>query len=131
MAAFLIFSVIHTIMKKIILFLSFCTIVSSASGQSKSISGYSDELAKSQLAVESKFDSFLSPSNLDIWMKKLAARPHHLGSPYGKESAIYIRDLFKSWGYDTEIETYKVLFPTPRVRLLELTAPKKMKMSLR
>ncbi|HVR95056.1 MAG TPA: transferrin receptor-like dimerization domain-containing protein, partial [Thermoanaerobaculia bacterium] len=31
--------------------------------------------------------------------------------------------LFRSWGYDTRIEEFQVLFPTPKVRLLEMTAP--------
>ena len=33
--------------------------------------------------------------------------------------------LFKSWGYDTAIEQFDVLFPTPKTRLLELIAPQK------
>lgn len=33
--------------------------------------------------------------------------------------------LFRSWGYDTKIEQYDVLFPTPKVRLLELVGPTK------
>ncbi|MFM8833493.1 MAG: M28 family metallopeptidase, partial [Cytophagales bacterium] len=58
--------------------------------------------------------------NIDDWIKHLSARPHHVGSPYGKANAEFMRDLFKSWGYDAEIETYYVLFPTPKTRLLEL-----------
>ncbi|HEY4150060.1 MAG TPA: transferrin receptor-like dimerization domain-containing protein, partial [Chitinophagaceae bacterium] len=30
---------------------------------------------------------------------------------------------FKSWGYDASIETFYVLFPTPKERLLEMTGP--------
>ena len=98
--------------------------------QNKSITGYTAEAAQAELKLEAQFDSQLQASNLDAWTKHLAARPHHLGSPYGKHDAEYIRDLFKSWGYTTEIETYKVLFPTPKVRLLELVAPKKFKAAL-
>ena len=63
-------------------------------------------------------------------MKRLAARPHHLGSAYGKDNAEYMRDLFQSWGYDAKIETYKVLFPTPKIRIVELVAPGKFKARL-
>jgi len=31
--------------------------------------------------------------------------------------------LFKEWGYDTHIEEFRVLFPTPKRRLVELIAP--------
>ena len=46
-------------------------------------------------------------------MHRLAARPHHLGSPYGKENAEFIAGLFRSWGYESRIDEYQVLFPTP------------------
>src|SRR5207237_6189798 len=58
-------------------------------------------------------------------MKRLAARPHHLGSAYDKENADFIAGLFRSWGFDTQIETFDVLFATPKTRLLEMTAPEK------
>lgn len=63
-------------------------------------------------------------------MKVLSARPHHLGSPYGKQNAEFMRDLFQSWGYQAEIETYQVLFPTPKVRLLEMVSPTRFKARL-
>lgn len=95
------------------------------------MSGFSAENAKDQQEVEKQFDANLKAENLNVWMKKLSSRPHHLGSPFGKESAEFIRDQFRSWGYDAEIETFHVLFPTPRVRLLEMTAPKRFKAGLK
>jgi N-acetylated-alpha-linked acidic dipeptidase len=98
--------------------------------QNKSLSGYSSDATNAQLKLEQQFDAQLKPSNLDQWMKHLSARPHHLGSPYGKQDAEYIRDLFVSWGYDAKLETYQVLFPTPKMRVLELVAPSKFKATL-
>ena len=98
--------------------------------QSPEISGFTDEEAETQFKTEHKFDGQLKASNLQGWMKTLSARPHHLGSAYGKESAEMIRDLFRSWGYETEIETFQVLFPTPRIRVLELTSPTRYKAKL-
>ena len=60
----------------------------------------------------------------------MAARPHHAGSPYGKEVAEFIAGQFKSWGYDTAIAEYHVLLPTPVVRRVELVAPTKFTASL-
>ncbi|UXE68011.1 MAG: M28 family peptidase [Chryseotalea sp. WA131a] len=94
--------------------------VSTLSFSQKSILGYSKESGEAQLKAEEKFDSYLSTKNIEDWIKRLSARPHHVGSPYGKANAEYMRDLFKSWGYDAELETYYVLFPTPKSRLLEL-----------
>ncbi len=58
-------------------------------------------------------------------MKRLAAYPHHLGSAYDKSNALYIDSLYKSWGFDSQIEEFKVLFPTPKTRILEMTGPQK------
>ncbi len=98
---------------------------------SQTISGFSKESTAAQIALEKKFDQSLQADNFDAWMKKLSARPHHLGSPFGKETAEFIRDQFRSWGYDAEVETFHVLFPTPRIRLLEMTTPRKYKARLK
>ncbi len=117
-------------MRMILLVLSGTLLLQNASAQA-TISGFPGDASANQQKTEEKFDALLKPSNLDEWMKHLAARPHHLGSPYGKHDAEYIRDLFKSWGYDAQIETYRVLFPTPKVRVLELVSPGKFKAALK
>lgn len=105
-----------------------CFLLLSAFGQSPT--GFSKTNADGHLKAEKQFDSYLDPGNLDKWMKLLSARPHHLGSPYGKQNAEFMRDLFRSWGYEAEIETYQVLFPTPKLRLLEMVMPTKFKAKL-
>ena len=64
------------------------------------------------------------------WLKRLSARPHHLGSPYNKQNADFIASQFKSWGYDTKLEEFHVLFPTPKTRIVEMTAPEKFTLRL-
>lgn len=78
-----------------------------------------------QLSLEKEFDQKLSASNLDSWMQRMAARPHYVGTEYGRKNAEWMMKQFKSWGYDAKIETYQVLFPYPKTRLLELTGPNK------
>lgn len=87
--------------------------------------GFSPENSVKQRQLETKFDANLKAENLRSWMKRLAARPHYVGSPYGKENADFIAAQFKSWGFDTKIERFDVLFPTPKTRILEMTAPEK------
>lgn len=96
----------------------------------QAISGFTESNADAQRALEKKFDATLKAENLNAWMKKLSARPHHVGSAFGKESAEFIRDQFQSWGYQAEIEAFHILFPTPRTRILEMTAPGKFKARL-
>jgi N-acetylated-alpha-linked acidic dipeptidase len=91
--------------------------------QTKPLEGFNESAAKDQLATESQFDSYLKAGNVDSFMKKLSAHPHHVGSPGGKANAEYLYNLFKGWGYDVQTETFYVLFPTPKERLLEMTGP--------
>jgi N-acetylated-alpha-linked acidic dipeptidase len=53
-------------------------------------------------------------------MQHLSARPHHVGSPYDKDNADWLAGQFKGFGFDTHIESYDVLFPTPKEREVEL-----------
>ncbi|MGH7958164.1 MAG: M28 family metallopeptidase, partial [Opitutaceae bacterium] len=81
-----------------------------------------DEGAR-QLEREAAFDSFLDAKNLEQWMRTMTTRPHHAGSAKAKENAEFIAGLFRSWGYQTEIEIFHVLFPTPKTRELQLLRP--------
>lgn len=94
------------------------------------LSGFSEVNAENQIKSEAQFDRSLSNDNIQKWIKYLSSKPHHLGSSFGKESAEFIRDQFRGWGYDAEIETFHVLFPTPRTRVLEMTAPKRYRAKL-
>ena len=63
-------------------------------------------------------------------MRRLAARPHHVGSAYGRENAEWILARFREWGWDAQIETFDVLFPTPKERLVEMVEPTRFRLAL-
>jgi N-acetylated-alpha-linked acidic dipeptidase len=94
-----------------------------ASAQTTDIKGFTAQSSQKQQQLESDFDKGLSNIRIGEAIKELSARPHHLGSPQGKVVAQSILKKFKSYGWDTQIETYQVLFPTPKTRVLELTYP--------
>ncbi len=89
----------------------------------ESITGFTSETTKQQQVLEKAFEAKLNTDNLDEWMQKMAAEPHWVGTDYGRENAEWIQKKFKSWGYDAKIETYHILFPYPKIRLLKMTAP--------
>jgi N-acetylated-alpha-linked acidic dipeptidase len=101
-----------------------------ASFSQQKITGFFPQNAQRQLTVEKQFDSMLSTSNQDEWMKFLTAGPHHIGSAKGKANAEYMAALFRQWGYETELAEYHVLFPTPKFRSLELLGDKPYKAKL-
>lgn len=110
--------------------LSFAVLAQSAPNGERRPMGFSQARSREQISREAKFDAGLSAANLRDWLKRLSARPHHLGSPYNKENAEFIASLFRSWGYETSIEQFEVLFPTPKTRLVEMTAPEKFTLRL-
>ncbi|HEX4954507.1 MAG TPA: transferrin receptor-like dimerization domain-containing protein [Thermoanaerobaculia bacterium] len=90
-----------------------------------SLLGFSASRAAEQVALEQRFDGVLKAENLREWMRQLTARPNHTGSPGAKANAELLLSLFRSWGYQAEIEEFWVLMPTPRERRVELLAPTK------
>jgi N-acetylated-alpha-linked acidic dipeptidase len=94
-----------------------------ASTADEPLLGFSAEASSAQRALEARFDAQLRAENLREWMKRLSARPHAVGQPYGRENAEWLFAQLRSWGYDARIERFDVLFPTPKTRLLELVAP--------
>ena len=95
----------------------------SSSSQDQSLLGFSPATSIIQRTWEEKFRAMPDAARLRDAMQRLSARPHHVGSAYGKENAEWLLARFKEWGLDAQIETFRVLFPTPKVRLLEMTAP--------
>ena len=86
---------------------------------------------ETQSKLESQFDAVLNPQNLDDWMKHMSSKPHHVGSPWSKKNAEFIAQKFESWGFETEIETFEVLMPFPKIRKLELVSPHHVSLQLR
>jgi N-acetylated-alpha-linked acidic dipeptidase len=115
-------------MKKLNLILLFLFSIVTANAQK--IMGFTDANATKQTDWEKQFDAQLSAKNQDTWMQFLSSHPHHVGSPQDKANAEYMANLFRSWGYQTEIAEYYVLFPTPKTRLLELLGAKPYKAKL-
>jgi len=87
--------------------------------------GYSPRSSQAEREWEAKFRAIPDPPNIREFMRHLSARPHHVGSPYDKENAEWILARFREWGFEAHIETFDVLFPTPKVRLLEMVEPTK------
>jgi N-acetylated-alpha-linked acidic dipeptidase len=94
------------------------------------LAGYSSESSQTERDWEKKFQAGIVPENLRQNMQRLSARPHHVGSPYDKENADWILSKFKVWGFDAHIETFQVLFPTPKERIVEMIEPTKFRAKL-
>ena len=110
-------------MRRTLLVLLLTTTLAADTPAPQPIFGFADP-AKEH-ALEARFDAALNRDEMRDWMKRLSAHPHHVGSPYGKQNAEFIASQFRAWGYDTQIEQFDVLFPTPKTRVVELLAPQR------
>jgi len=113
------------------LFLAMVLVSIAGAAYGRDILGFNAAGSEAQRSLEADFDAKLDKQEMDAWLKKFSARPHHVGSNAGKENAILIADLFRSWGYEVEIAEYEILLPTPITRQLELVSPSKFTASLR
>src|SRR5580704_10096997 len=87
------------------------------------IAGFSAQSTRGEANWEQRFKSQPDPQRMRANMERLSAHPHYVGSPYDKENAEWILAQYKQWGWDAHIEEFEVLFPTPKLRLLEMVAP--------
>jgi N-acetylated-alpha-linked acidic dipeptidase len=82
--------------------------------------GYTQAHSATEVQWEKKFRELPDPNRIRENMRRLSARPHHVGSPYDKDNAEWLLAQLKSYGLDAQIETFTTLFPTPKLRSLEL-----------
>ncbi len=113
-------------MRRLILWALLILFVSAPLGADESLlQGFTASSAPAERQWEQKFRSLPSPQLMREYMQRLSARPHHVGSPYDKSNAEWILSKFKEFGWDAHIETFEVLFPTPKERLVEMVEPTK------
>jgi N-acetylated-alpha-linked acidic dipeptidase len=107
-----------------ICFASFCVFAALSAQETgkPALLGFTASSAATELDLEKRFRAIPDPDRMRAAMQLLSARPHHVGSPYDKQNAEWILEQYKKWGWDAHIETFQVLFPTPKSRLLEMGA---------
>ena len=102
-----------------------------AAPSAPSLYGFAPDQSASERALEQRFDGELNPADLRGWLKSLTSGANHVGSPHDKANAEFVRDQLRQWGWDAQIETFDVLYPTLKQHTLELIAPTKFVASLK
>jgi len=101
-----------------------------AGDASPAMVGFSGGDAGQEQSLEQKFDGLLSAQQQSDWNKEMASGANNVGSPHDKANADMMLKLFQSWGWDARIETFYVLYPTPKEEAVELVAPTSFKAKL-
>jgi N-acetylated-alpha-linked acidic dipeptidase len=102
-------------------------VAAEAAPQPGAMTGFSSAAAATEAQLEQRFDADLSAADLRAWLEQMSSAPNHVGSPHDKANAEFELAKFKEWGWDASIETFSVLYPTPKEVSVELLAPKQFK----
>ena len=87
------------------------------------LTGFRAASSSAELQREKALDAAIDPAEMRSWLEQLSAEPNQVGSPHDKANADFMLAKFKEWGWDARIETFYVLYPTPKSETLELVAP--------
>ncbi|MEO8747604.1 MAG: PA domain-containing protein, partial [Rhodanobacter sp.] len=85
--------------------------------------GFSPSTATKQQSLEKTFDAQLQSADIKSWLKNMSSEPNQVGSPHDKANAEFVLAKFKEFGWDAHIETFSVLYPTPKKVQVQLIAP--------
>jgi N-acetylated-alpha-linked acidic dipeptidase len=85
--------------------------------------GFSVAHAADERSLEQRFDGSLNAADQREWMQRMASEPNHVGSAHDKANAQFMLQQFRAWGWDAAIETFSVLYPTPKRIALQMIAP--------
>jgi N-acetylated-alpha-linked acidic dipeptidase len=110
-------------MRQGLLWLFCISMQTSLVAQVRQLSGLGEAGSIEELKKEKTFDDLISAQNIGLTIRDLASRPHHVGSPGSKEVAEKIQQKFRDYGFTVRMDVYQVLFPEPKIRILEMTSP--------
>lgn len=111
----------------------FSSVQPNAIAQSEAIiDGFTKQSSAAQRRFEDQFRAVPSAANAREELRRLTAEPHIAGSPEDYATAIYVRDMMRSFGLNSELREYQVLLPYPRTSsIVELVAPHRVRLQVR
>ena len=90
------------------------------------IAGFADSRIAAETEFEQNFENVPDVSHAEADLRHLTSEPHVAGTEASHQVAEWLRDQFRSYGFDAEIVTYSVYLPLPRVAQLEMISPEKV-----
>jgi N-acetylated-alpha-linked acidic dipeptidase len=85
--------------------------------------GFNASDAQQQRALEQRFDAALNTADLHDWLQQMSSEPNQVGSAHDEANARFMLQQFRDWGWDANIESFSVLYPTPKHVALQMIAP--------
>jgi N-acetylated-alpha-linked acidic dipeptidase len=94
------------------------------------IAGFDPTRAAAEAQLEQKFLAIPEAARAESNLRHLTSSPHLAGTEGSHRVAEWLRDQYRSYGFDAEIATYSVWLPMPREIKLELVKPKRENLAL-
>jgi N-acetylated-alpha-linked acidic dipeptidase len=89
------------------------------------IRGFAPARVAAERALEQQMRAIPDPARAESNLRHITSEPHMAGTEASHRVAEWLRDQYRSYGFDTEIVSYSVWLAQPREVRLELTAPDK------
>src|SRR5580658_9391680 len=94
------------------------------------IRGFDPETQAQEIDWEAEARAIPDAARIGEFIKRYSNQPHLAGTPQSKQTAEGILAQLREFGLDAHIEQFEALLPTPKIRVLEITAPVKLRLKL-
>jgi N-acetylated-alpha-linked acidic dipeptidase len=93
------------------------------------IAGFAPARVAAERQLEEKLRAIPDAAHAENNLRHLTSEPHMAGTEASHRVAEWLRDQYRSFGFDAEIVTYSAWLPQPREVTLELTKPETRKLA--
>ena len=97
--------------------------ISRGAQDAAAIRGFAPARAEAELQLEAKLRSIPDAAHAEANLRRLTREPHMAGTDASRHVAEWLRDQYRSYGFDSEIVSYSMWLPFPRAVELELVEP--------
>ncbi len=94
------------------------------------ILGFDTASQAREVRWEQQMRAIPDAKHIGEFIKRYSDKPHMAGTPQSKQIAESILAQLREYGIDAHIEQFEALLPTPKTRLVEMTAPSKLRLKL-
>ena len=93
------------------------------------IRGFAPARVNAERELESRLRRIPDADHAESDLRRLTSEPHMAGTDASRRVAEWLRDQYRSYGFDSEIITYRALVPQPAEVKLELVDPEKKELA--
>src|SRR5580658_2658478 len=98
--------------------------ISRGKQENPGIRGFAPARVAAERVLEQQLRAIPDPARAESNLRHITSEPHLAGTEASHRLAEWLRDQYRSYGFDAEIVSYSVWLPQAREVKLELTAPK-------